>query len=191
MTSGMTPGEADGASTDNPNELFDRVDERDQVIGTVRRGDAHRDPALIHRSIQVLVLDRAGRILLQLRSARKDLFPGYYCASASGHVISGERYDETAAREIVEELGVSPPLRQVGVELVRSEYETEMTALYLARHDGPFQFHPTETDGGRWLTLDELRAARCALPMTPALEVALDAYERLLAAREVTEPPNA
>ena len=187
----MSAGETDGAPTDNPNELFDRVDERDQVIGVVRRGDAHRDPSLIHRSVQVLVLDSAGRVLLQLRSARKDLFPGYYCASASGHVISGETYDETAAREIIEELGVSPSLRGIGVELVGSAYETEMTALYLARHDGPFQFHPAETDGGRWLTLDELRAARGKLLMTPALKAALDALERLLAAGEVTLPPDA
>jgi isopentenyl-diphosphate delta-isomerase len=188
----MTAIPADsGVSTDNPDELFDLVDERDVVIGTVRRGDAHRDPALIHRSVQILVLDGSGRILLQLRSARKDLFPGYYCASASGHVMSGETYDATASREIVEELGVAPPLRGLGVTLVRSAYETEMTALFLARHDGPFNFHPTETDGGRFFTLEELRATRDWLPMTPALLAALDVIERLLAAGELAAPPEA
>lgn len=171
---------------DNPDERFDLVDERDTVIGTVRRGDAHRDPSLIHRSVQVLVLDHAGRILLQLRSARKDLFPGYYCASASGHVIAGETYDATAGREMVEELGVSAPLYSLGVTMVRSEIETEMTALYLVRHDGPFQFHPTETDGGRWFTIDEVRDTRGWLPVTPALRVALDELERRLASGDVT-----
>ncbi len=179
-----------GGSTDNPDELFDLVDERDVVIGTVRRGDAHRDPSLIHRSVQTLVLDSAGRILLQLRSARKDLFPGYYCASASGHVIAGEDYDATANREIIEELGVAPPLRGLGVTLVLSAYETEMTALYIAHHDGPFEFHPTETDGGRFFTLEELRMTRDWLPMTPALLAALDAFERLLAAGELSLPPG-
>ncbi len=177
-----------GALGDNPDELFDLVDERDQVIGTVRRGDAHHDPSLIHRSIQILVRDGDGRILLQFRSTRKDLFPGYYCASASGHVMSGESYDATASREIVEELGVAPPLRRLGVTMVRSAYETEMTALYLARHDGPFQFHPSETDGGRFFTLEELRATRAWLPMTPALLAALDELERLLAAGELASP---
>ena len=170
-----------GVLPDNPDELFDLVDERDRVIGTVRRGDAHRDPSLIHRSVQILVLDSEGRILLQLRSAHKDLFPGYYCASASGHVMTGETYDVTASREIIEELGVAPPLRAMGATLVRSAYETEMTALYITRHDGPFQFHPTETDGGRFFTLEELRATRAWLPMTPALHAALDELERLLA----------
>lgn len=187
----MTAVPADGdATTDNPDELFDLVDERDMVIGTVRRGVAHSDPSLIHRSVQVLILDGSDRILLQLRSASKDLFPGYYCASASGHVMAGESYDATASREIIEELGVAPPLRGLGVTMVRSTYETELTALYIARHDGPFQFHPTETDGGRFFTLEELRATREWLPMTPALLAALDVFERVLAAGELAPPPG-
>lgn len=187
----MTAIPADSsAPVDNPDELFDLVDERDGVIGTVRRGDAHRDPSLIHRSVQILVFDDAGRVLLQLRSARKDLFPGYYCASASGHVMAGERYDVTASREIVEELGVEPALRGLGVTLVRSAYETEMTSLYVARSGGPFHFHPTETDGGRFFTIEELRATREWLPMTPALLAALDELERRLKSGELALPPE-
>lgn len=184
----MTTESGGSNPADNPDELFDRVDERDQVIGTVRRGDAHRDPSLIHRSVQILVFDSAGRALLQLRSARKDLFPGYYCASASGHVMAGESYDVTAGREIEEELGVAPPLRPLGAALVRSAVETEITALYVAHSDGPFHFHPDETDGGRFFTLDELRATRDWLPMTPALLVALDELERRIASGDFAPP---
>jgi isopentenyldiphosphate isomerase len=188
----MIPNPANNASApaDNPDELFDLVDERDVVIGTVRRGDAHRDPSLIHRSVQILVFDDAGRVLLQLRSARKDLFPGYYCASASGHVAAGERYDASASRETMEELGIAPELRTLGVMLVRSAYETEMTALYTARSEGPFRFHPTETDGGRFFTPRELRATREWLPMTPALLAALDELERRQAWGETASSPE-
>jgi isopentenyldiphosphate isomerase len=168
-------------TTDDPDEVFDLVDLEDRVIGTVRRGDAHRNPALVHRSVQILVFASDGRVLLQRRSPAKDLFPGYYCASASGHVASGEDYAATAMREIVEELGVSPALRYVGKALVRSRPETELTALFLARCDGPFQFSPTETQGGAFFTLDELRGRRrdASLPLTPAAEVALDEIDRL------------
>lgn len=175
-------------TTDNPDEVFDLVDEQDRVIGQVRRGDAHRNPELWHRSVQTLVLDSHGRVLLQLRSARKDLFPGYYCASASGHVIAGDTYEETAQRELEEELGVSAPLTFLGKALVRSAFETEMTALYTAQSDGPFTFHPVETDGGAFYSWDELLAARATLPMTPALLVALDELERQIAAGELTLP---
>ncbi|HEX6819914.1 MAG TPA: NUDIX domain-containing protein [Ktedonobacterales bacterium] len=167
--------------SDDPEELFDLVDLHDRVIGQIRRSDAHRNPALLHRSVQILVFARDGRLLLQRRSQTKDLFPGYYCASASGHVASGEEYAAAARREIVEELGIAPKLRYVGKALVRSEPETELTALFLARCDGPFAFSPTETVGGAFFTLSELRAHRDneSLPLTPAAQVALDELDRL------------
>ncbi len=187
-THSMPPADKGQGTSDNPNELFDLVDDQDNVIGQVRRGDAHTNPSLLHRSVQTLVFDSAGRVLLQVRSARKDLFPHYYCASASGHVLSGEDYETTAARELQEELGVSIPLTYVGKAMARSEYESEMTALFLARSDGPFHFDPVETDGGEFFPWDEALAARDHLPMTPSLLVAMEQLERLLAEGAVTIP---
>lgn len=161
---------------DDPDEIFDLVDLDDHVIGQVRRGEAHRNPALIHRSVQVLVFTQDGRLLLQRRSASKDLFPGYYCASASGHVASGENYLTTAERELAEELGISVPLTYISKALVRSEPETELTALYVTVSDGPYQFHPTETDGGRLFAVHDVwdSIIRGDLPVTPALRVAME-----------------
>jgi isopentenyl-diphosphate Delta-isomerase len=166
---------------DDPNEVFDLVDANDRVIGRVLRGAAHQDPTLIHRSVQILVLTTNGQLLLQRRSSTKDLYPGYYCASASGHVASGEDYAGTAERELAEELGIVAPLTHMGKALVRSELETEFTELYAARSDGPYQFHPTETDGGELFTLRELDARMRAstLPVTPALRVALAELRRI------------
>lgn len=190
MTRHGAPPAGDGQdSMDNPDELFDLVDEQDNVIGLVRRGDAHANPALLHRSVQTLVFDGAGRVLLQLRSARKDLFPRYYCASASGHVLAGEDYASTAARELHEELGVSVPLTAVGKALARSAFESEMTALFLARCDGPFHFDPVETDGGEFFAWDEVLAARGHLLMTPSLLIALEHVQRLFA-EGVPLPPR-
>ncbi|MEO7002127.1 MAG: NUDIX domain-containing protein [Ktedonobacterales bacterium] len=167
---------------DNPDELFDLVDREDQVIGVVRRGEAHGHPALIHRSVQVLVFNAKGELLLQRRSQRKDLFPGYWCASASGHVDRGEDYATAAARELHEELGIAratSDLAWLGKTLVVSEPETEITTVFLAHADGPFTFHPTETAGGAFSPLAVIAAGRAegpsgSLPMTPALLAALD-----------------
>jgi 16S rRNA (adenine1518-N6/adenine1519-N6)-dimethyltransferase len=165
---------------DDPDEVFDLVDLDDRVIGDVRRGDAHRDPSLIHRSVQVVVFTSDRRVLLQRRAATKDLFPGYLCASASGHVRAGDDYDQTAQRELIEELGVDPALVYLDKTLVRSEMETEITALFLARWDGPFTFSPTETDGGVFLALDSALALRSdpKARITPALHAALDEIAR-------------
>src|SRR5258708_14105642 len=161
---------------DDPDETFDLINDDDEVIGGVRRGTAHADPSLLHRSVQVLIFGTDGRVLLQRRSQRKDLFPGCFCASASGHVASGEDYAVTAEREVREELGVALPLTYAGKRLVRSPRETEMTALFLARSDGPFQFHPAETDGGAFVSLAELSGAHTdsSLPLAPAMLAALE-----------------
>lgn len=165
---------------DDPNEVFDLVDSSDQVIGRVLRGAAHQDPTLIHRSVQILIFTSRGQLLLQRRSPSKDLFPGYYCASASGHVASGEDYDSTAKRELAEELGITAPLTPLGKALIHSEQETEFTALYVARSDGPYQFHPTETAGGELFAMGEVHdlMRTDTLPMTPALRVALVELQR-------------
>ena len=166
---------------DDPTEVFDLIDAQDRVIGRVLRGEAHRDPSLWHRSVQVLVFASDGRLFLQRRSDTKDLFPAYFCASASGHVATGDGYDVTAEREVREELGVRLKLTYIGKWLVKSPMETEMTALYMGQSDGPFTFHPTETAGGVFLPLAEIRAGRAdgSLPMTPALLCALDAIDEL------------
>lgn len=185
------PGEQDpSTSSDNPDELFDLVDLDDRVIGTVRRGDAHRNPALVHRSVQVLVFSSDGRLLLQRRSQRKDLFPGYYCASASGHVAAGEDYESTAERELEEELGIAASLSLLEKVLVRTEPETEITEIFATCNDGPYIFHPTETDGGILLSIDQVRLGRSdgTLAMTPALRAALDALERQLALPSDSRP---
>jgi isopentenyldiphosphate isomerase len=176
----MSIDESAARSRDDPNEVFDLVDLDDRVIGRVRRGDAHRDPRLVHRSVQIVIFTFDERILLQRRAASKDLFPGYLCASASGHVMAGDGYEETARRELTEELGVAPTILYVDKALVPSAMETEITALFLARCDGPFAFSPTETEGGVFLALDEALALRSDPEawITPALHVALDEIAR-------------
>ncbi len=180
----MPPNNSDasvpGQPLDDPDEIFDLVDLDDHVIGQVRRGEAHRNPTLIHRSVQILVFTQDGRLLLQRRSASKDMFPGYYCASASGHVVSGEDYAATAVRELAEELGISVPLTYLGKALVQSEPETEFTALYATMSNGPYQFHPVETDGGELFSVSAVwdGIIRGDLPVTPALRVAMDELKR-------------
>jgi isopentenyldiphosphate isomerase len=110
----------------------------------------------------------------------KDLFPSYFCASASGHVASGEDYAATAKRELIEELGISATLIYLGKALVRSEPETELTALFATTSDGPYRFHPAETDGGRLFTVAEVweGIVRGDLLVTPALRVAMDELKK-------------
>jgi len=86
-------------------EEVDVVDAHDNVVGKVKREEAHKKE-LLHRVVQVFVFDPDGRLFVQQRSLSKDVYPGFYEGSLSGHVLSGESFKEAAGRELHEELGV-------------------------------------------------------------------------------------
>jgi len=89
-------------------EIFDVVDDRDQIVGTTTRSDVHARK-LRHRAVHVFLFNLNGELFVQKRAATKDSFPRCYDSSASGHLNSGEDYDLCAKRELQEELGLILP----------------------------------------------------------------------------------
>src|ERR1041384_1701595 len=85
-------------------EWFDVVNVRDEVVGRALRREVHAR-GLWHRAIHVLVFNAAGQVFLQKRSMLKDLSPGLWDSSCSGHLDAGEDYDGAAVRELAEEIG--------------------------------------------------------------------------------------
>src|SRR5438105_1676614 len=73
-------------------EIFDVVNERDEVIGQATRQEVHRK-GLKHRATHVLVFNSRGKVFLQKRSVRKDRQPGLWDSSASEGDISRRRSD--------------------------------------------------------------------------------------------------
>lgn len=132
-------------------EIFDVVNERDEVIGRAPRSEVHRRK-LHHRAVHVFVFNTKGELFLQKRSMKKDMHPGTWDSSASGHLDSGEDYDTCAVREVREELGVSLPATPRRVFKIDSCVETghEFVWIYHCRHEGPFDLHPDEIDTGDW-----------------------------------------
>lgn len=119
-------------------EWFDVVDEQDRVVGAAPRREVHAR-GLLHRAVHALVSDAGGRVLLQKRSPRKDMYPNQWAASASGHVDRGEDYDTAIVRELGEELGVhltAVPERVCGVG-ASEQTGREFVWIYRCRHDGP------------------------------------------------------
>src|SRR5476649_2591020 len=88
-----------------PEEIFDIVNERDEVVGQNTRREVHAR-RLWHRAVHVLVVNERGEVFLQKRSMKKDIAAGKWDSSASGHLDSGEDYDACAVRELREEIGL-------------------------------------------------------------------------------------
>lgn len=134
-----------------PEEIFDVVDESDQVMDRRSRSEVHR-LGLMHRAIHVLVFNRHGDVFLQKRSLKKDRQPGLWDSSASGHLDSGEDYDAAAVRELREEIGLmldSPPKRLFKLT-AGPQTDQEHVWIYRCEAGGPFVLHPDEIERGDW-----------------------------------------
>ncbi len=81
------------------------VDEHDNPIGPIGRDDSRRTGAR-YRIVRVSVEDINGNVLLQKRVDTKKTYPGCWDTSAGGNVSYGESYDDAAARELSEEVGI-------------------------------------------------------------------------------------
>src|SRR5882672_4590492 len=123
----------------NMDEWFDVVNERDEVVGRATRREVHAR-GLWHRAVHVLVFDAAGRVFLQKRSMTKDMSPGLWDSSCSGHLDAGEDYDAAAWRELQEEIGLQlpqPPVRWLRVEACEPTGQ-EFVWVYRLESEGPF-----------------------------------------------------
>jgi isopentenyldiphosphate isomerase len=121
-----------------PEEIFDVVNERDEVIDRRVRSEVHR-LGLLHRAVHILVFNSRGQVFLQKRSMKKDKSPGLWDSSASGHVDAGEPYDTTAVRELREEIGLSlgnPPERLFKIDAC-PETDNEFVWVYRCKAEGP------------------------------------------------------
>lgn len=138
-------------------EIFDIVNEQDQVIGRGRRPEVHR-LGLRHRAVHIMVQNSQRELFLQKRSMHKDTFPGAWDSSASGHLDCGEDYDACAVRELREELGFTPllPLKRLFKLNACDETGQEFVWVYLCQGEGPFQLHPQEIETGGWFAVGEI-----------------------------------
>jgi isopentenyldiphosphate isomerase len=140
-----------------PEEIFDVVNERDEVVGQNTRREVHR-LGLKHRAVHVLVFNGRGEVFLQKRSMAKDTFPGAWDSSASGHLDAGEDYDACAVRELREETGLvleRPPERLFKLE-ARAETGCEFVWVYRCEAEGPFVLHPEEVETGGWFAPEKV-----------------------------------
>ncbi|MDQ6622192.1 MAG: NUDIX domain-containing protein, partial [Verrucomicrobiota bacterium] len=145
--SNLVTAPASETAASDPGERFPIVDENDHVTGEAPRGEVHGNN-LRHRAVHLLLFNDAGELFLQKRSKWKDRHPCVWDSSAAGHVDAGEEYDQAAARELREELGIETPLERL-LKLPASEQTgQEFIWLYRGRYNGPFQLARSEIELG-------------------------------------------
>jgi 16S rRNA (adenine1518-N6/adenine1519-N6)-dimethyltransferase len=103
---------------------------------------------LRHRAVHILIFNQAGEVYLQQRSRWKDRHPLRWDSSAAGHVAAGERYAETARRELKEELGVSVPLQKISKVPASQNTDQEFIWMYRGLASGDLVPNKSEIEQG-------------------------------------------
>jgi isopentenyl-diphosphate delta-isomerase type 1 len=145
-------------------ELFETFNDAGEPTGLAPRDQVHRT-GLWHRATNVFIFDHAGRLLLQQRSASKDVWPNAWDLSVGEHLTPGEDFEAAAQRGLGEELGIEPiELTPLG-SVVRATIEIaelgvldrELQQSFRGRWDGPVTPCPEEVAAVRWVTVPELK----------------------------------
>jgi 8-oxo-dGTP pyrophosphatase MutT (NUDIX family) len=146
-----------------PDEIVDVINEEDQVRGRALKTEVHRQ-GLRHRVAAVLLKREDGRYLIPTASELKTE-AGLLYHSAAGHVSTGESYEDSARRELLEETGLSAEgFEHLGAFWFEKDYpsriERERFHVYRAtyrRGMGPVRLNEEQVNE-RWLNEGELRA---------------------------------
>ena len=127
----------------------------------MQRSEVHKT-GLWHKAVQVLVFNSRHELLVQHRSATKDLYAKLWDFSVGEHLLPDEEEAIGAVRGLKEELGVTgcevtplgEPLR---IECSGQGYlDREIQQSFYAQCDGPFTLDEDEVQATRFVGLAEL-----------------------------------
>jgi len=158
-------------------ELVELVDEEGRAIGAATVEDAHRPPGRLHRAFSVLLIDPAGRLLMQQRAAVKTRFPLRRANACCGHPAPGEAVPAAAARRLAQEVGLRDiALTEIGLYVYRAldpetgRVEHEYDHVLLGRAAPTPELHPdpAEVAAVRWMSPRELSEDLVAHPQSYA-----------------------
>lgn len=137
------------------------VDENDREIGSGPILDAYQK-GLTVRISRVFLLNDKLEMLIQRRSDNHKSMPGRWDQTAAGHVDKGETYDQSAERELAEEMGI----KGVNLKPVRKYYSEEsddpgyikrrFNFLYSGVYNGPVKIDKVEVSDYKWISFKAL-----------------------------------
>jgi 8-oxo-dGTP pyrophosphatase MutT (NUDIX family) len=156
-------------------ELIDFVNADDQVVRRGPRGRSGAD-GLYFRAAATVVLVK-DRVLVYRRPATAGVFPGHHDVLVGGWLRAGETYRQAAQRELAEEFGIRPALR----EALRLRQDSPVgpchLTVYLAELAGRLRPDRVEIDHHELLPV----AGVVACPPEPFIPTGLAVLRRLFA----------
>lgn len=137
-------------------EIVAIVNEHNEVIGAVPRREM-RANKLPHRASFILVFNARGALYVQRRTMTKDIYPGRYDPATGGVVLADESYEENAARELAEELGIRDIALQSHGDFYFADADVKVWGrVFSCCYDGELQLQAEEVESVSLMTLEQI-----------------------------------
>ena len=145
------------------------VDESDNEIGYRSKADCHDGDGMLHRAFSLFLFNDDGQLLLQQRSGKKRLWPGYWSNSICSHPRRGESLEVATARRLDDELNIAADIEHVYHFCYQASFgepgsENELCHVFLGRISGEVHPNESEIDAIRFVSRAELDAEFAANP---------------------------
>ncbi len=150
-------------------EYFEVFNEDGTAANRIEERSVVHAKGLWHRTVHIWIHRSEEAILFQKRGKTKDSHPELWDASAAGHIDVGEKPEQSAQREVKEELGLTIQKEELQfIEMTSRSLisnggafiDNEFTFVYLYEFKGretDLSPDPLELDGIRFIDIKDLR----------------------------------
>ncbi|MEW5896929.1 MAG: NUDIX domain-containing protein [Nanoarchaeota archaeon] len=133
------------------------VNEQDNVIRPAPISEVVQKK-LLHRAAFTFVLNNNGELFIHKRQFGNRLYPGHYDVCISGGVPFGETYEQTALRELEEEIGA----KKTSIELLfsgisRRKNHQVAYKVFRCNYNGPIKLQKEEIIHGSFIPIDKVK----------------------------------
>jgi len=141
------------------------VNDEDEKVGLMEIEEAHLGVGELHRAISVLLHDGEGRVLIQKRSNKKKLWPGFWSNTTCTHRNFRGDHVDWAVRRAKDELGIvleKSKLSLLYVFKYQARYderysEHEVDSVIVGRYVGEVKPNSEEVAEVLWIDFDDLK----------------------------------
>lgn len=141
-----------------PEEYLDLVNQDDEVVAREKRSVIYEKGLNNYRVINAFIMNSEGKLWIPRRTAHKKIYPLSLDMSAGGHVESGSTYEETFAKEVMEELNIDVnkvPWREIGYFKVGELGLSSFMKVYEIKLNEVPDFNPEDFIEYYWLNPQE------------------------------------
>jgi isopentenyl-diphosphate delta-isomerase len=137
------------------------VDENDREIGSKAKGICHEGSGILHRAFSIFVFNSNDELLLQQRSSKKPLWPGFWSNTCCSHPRFGETMEIAVSRRLRQELGFECALSFLYKFMYQAQFgdigaEREFCWVYVGYYDGPIDPNASEIANWRFVDIQSL-----------------------------------